>query len=146
MNTFLNQLKNDTNYMYTENGGVAYSTTNSAVYDLFAFGASYRSRSDDDCIFLFKKAFEQDSILALKCLFWIRDCRGGAGERRFFRVCLKWLANNYPEIIERNLEHIPFFGRWDDLYSLVDTPLENKMFSFIKNQLTLDMKDCVNSN
>ena len=35
MNTFMNQLKNDTNFKYTENGAIKRVTTNSAVYDLF---------------------------------------------------------------------------------------------------------------
>ena len=77
MNTFMNQLKNNANYGYTENGAVKRVTTGSAVYDMFATGAAYRSRSDADCILLFKNAFEEDETLALKCLFYIRDCRGG---------------------------------------------------------------------
>ena len=141
MNTFMNGLQNATNYKYTENHGVAHKTTNSAVYDMFALGAAYRSRSIEDCILLFKKAFEENAELAMKCLFWIRDCRGGAGERRFFRVCLRWLAKNHPEAVKRNLEWIPFMGRWDDLYELVDTPLEEDAFNLIKNQLMLDMED-----
>ena len=69
MNTFMNQLSNDFNYKRTENGALAHRTTNSAVYDMFAMGAAYRKRIDEDCILLFKNAFEEDSVLALKCLF-----------------------------------------------------------------------------
>ena len=140
MNTFMNQLKNDTNYDYTENGGLKHTTTNDAVYDMFAFGAAYRSRPDKDCILLFKNAFESDPTLAMKCLFWIRDCRGGAGERRFFRLCARWLAENYPEVIKRNLEYIPEMGRYDDLFELFDTPVENDIMQLIRNQLMLDMQ------
>ena len=63
-----------------------------------------------------------------------------AGERRFFRICIKDLAINMPEVIERNIENIPFFGRYDDLYALEGTPVENKMFSFVKKQLALDVQ------
>lgn len=140
-NTFMNSLQNVTNYKYTENGAVAYKNLNSSVYDMFATGAAYRNRSDSDCIFLFKNAFEEDEELAMKCLFWIRDCRGGAGERRFFRVCIKWLANENPEAVRRNLNFIPEMGRWDDLYNLVDTPLENDVFKLMKSQLTKDIED-----
>lgn len=77
MNTFMNSLQNTYNYKRTENGGVALKSTGLAVYDMFAMGAAYRSRSDADCILLFKNAFEEDETLALKCLFYIRDCRGG---------------------------------------------------------------------
>ncbi|MBR3673990.1 MAG: DUF2828 family protein [Clostridia bacterium] len=144
MNTFMNQLKEENNYKYTENGGLAYKSTMNQVYDLFAFGAAYRQRSDEDCILLFKKAFEENEELALKCLFYIRDCRGGQGERRFFRVCMKWLAENHSEAVRRNLEYISEYGRWDDLYILVDTPLEGEMFELVKLQLERDMSDVMN--
>ena len=61
------------------------------------------------------------------------------GERRFFRVCLKWLAQTYPEAVIRNIEFIPEFGRWDDLYCLMDTEAETVALELIKNQLILDL-------
>ena len=115
-NTFLDSMKRDMNYTETENGGITHKSTLDAVYDMFALGGAYRSRSDEDCILLFKKALEENEELALKCLFYLRDIRGGQGERRFFRVCFKWLAKNYPELAFRNLDNIPEYGRWDDLY------------------------------
>ena len=66
---------------------MTHKSTGNGVLDLFAMGAAYRHRSDEDCIFLFKKAFEEDEVYALKCLFYLRDARGGQGERRFWRVC-----------------------------------------------------------
>lgn len=143
-NTFMNQLTNNTNYKYTENGALAHRTTNNAVYDMFAMGAAYRKRSDSDVLLLFKNAFKENETLAMKCLFWIRDCRGGAGERRFFRICMKWLANNHPEAVCRNLQYFSEYGRWDDLYVLIDTPLENEAFELIKEQLEKDIVDVIN--
>ena len=139
MNTFMNQLKNNTNYGYTENGAVKRTTTNNPVYDMFAIGSAYRSRSDEDVILLFKNAFEEDETLALKCLFYIRDCRGGQGERRFFRVCMKWLAENYPNRIRNLIQYLPEYGRYDDLFELFDTSLENDVINLIKTQLIEDM-------
>ena len=141
MNTFMSNLQDATNFTRTENGALAHKTTKSAVYDLFALGGAFRGRSDEDCILLFKNALEENESLALKCLFYLADCRGGQGERRFFRVCYKWLAKTYPEVAKRNLEKIPEYRRWDDvIYSLVDTPLENDVLAFIKHQLTLDVQ------
>ena len=141
MNTFMNALENTANLTVTENGSIARRSTLSAVYDMFAIGGAYRKRSDEDCILLFKNALEEDETLALKCLFYLRDCRGGQGERRFFRVCYKWLANKMPEIARRNFEFISEYGRYDDIiYTLIGTPLENDALNFIKRQLALDIE------
>lgn len=141
MNTFMNGLSNATNFTYTENGALAHKTTNSAVYDMFAVGGAYRKRSDADCILLFKNAFAEDQTLALKCLFYLRDCRGGQGERRFFRVCFRWLANNYPEVARRNLMNLSEYGRWDDLlYATADTPVQKDALAIVKTQLVLDIQ------
>lgn len=137
---FLNALQTATNYDYTTNGAVKHKTTQSALLDMFALGGAYRNRSDEDVILLFKEAFEENPVYALKCLFYLRDVRGGQGERRFFRVCLKWAASHYTEEIRRNLENIPEYGRYDDLYTLVGTPLEKEMFAFMKKQLALDLQ------
>lgn len=140
MNKFLNGLTDATNFGYTENGSLTHCSTKSALLDMFAMGAAYRTRSDEDCILLFKNAFEENPVYALKCLFYLRDCRGGQGERRFFRVCLKWAAENYTEEIKRNIKNIPLFGRYDDLYVFVGTPLEETAFNTIKEQLALDVQ------
>lgn len=128
-------LENEFNYTLTENGGLAHKTTNDALYDLFAQGGAYRTRSDEDCVFLFAKAFKENPTYAMKCLFYLRDILEGQGERRFFRVCIKWAADNYPLEMERNLKHIPEFGRWDDLYALVGTKLEDEMWEFLRESV-----------
>lgn len=140
MNKFLNGLTDATNFRYTENGSLTHCSTRSALLDLFAMGAAYRTRSDEDCILLFKNAFAENPVYALKCLFYIRDCRGGQGERRFWRVCMKWLANQNSDAAERNIKNVPLFGRWDDLYVFVGTPFEDAAFEIMKEQLALDVQ------
>ena len=141
MNTFLGEMKNDANYKLTENGGVALSSTMRKVYDMFAFGGAYRSRTIEDCILLFKEAYLEDAELAVKCLFYLGDCRGGQGERRFFRVCFNWLAKNYPKQATKVVKYIPEYRRWDDLiYACADTPIQNEAFQIVKDQLNLDIQ------
>jgi hypothetical protein len=141
MNTFLNQMKRNNNIDYTENGGVTRKTTNSKVLDMFALGGAYRTRSDADVILLFKNAFEEDSDLAMKCLFYLRDVRGGQGERRFFRVAYRWLCNACPETAKKNLINVSEFGRWDDLiYVAEGTKCQTAAFKVIKHQLALDIQ------
>ena len=137
---FAEALKEQGNFGRTENGAVKHLTTKSDVLDMFAFGGAYRSRSIEDKITLFKNAYYEDKELALKCLFYLRDCRGGQGERDFFKACYKWLAINDREVAKHNLEFIPTYGRWDDLYCLVDTPLEKEMFSFMRRVFELDLE------
>ena len=140
MANFLNELKNSTNFGYTENGAIKRNTTHSDLLDMFAMGAAMRSRSDADIILMWRKAFAENPVYALKCLFYIRDVRGGQGERRFFRICIRDLAIQNTEALLRNIEYIPEFGRYDDLYSLIDTPAEDAAFAFIKKQLALDLQ------
>ena len=83
-NSFLNTLKEKTNYKLTENGGVAHKSTLDAVYNMFALGGSFRSRTDEDCILLFKSALEEDKNLALKCLFYLRDIRCRTRRKKIF--------------------------------------------------------------
>lgn len=140
MNKFMNGLKDATNLTFTENGAITHKTTKSDLLDMFAMGAAYRSRSDEDVILMFQKAYRENPLYALKCLFYIRDVRGGQGERRFFRVCMKWLANNESEVVIRNLKNVPEFGRWDDLYVFDGTAIEDEAYTLIKEQLALDVQ------
>lgn len=139
-NTFLNGLKKNTNFGFTENGAVKYNSTNSALLDLFALGGAYRKRSEEDIITLFSAAYQENSEYAMKCLFYLRDVLEGQGERRFFRVCMKWLANSVNMgTAVRNMKFIPSFGRWDDLYTFVGTSLEEQAMKMIKQQLLDDI-------
>ena len=140
MNKFLNGLTNSTNYTVTENGAVAHKSTKSDLLDMFAMGAAMRKRSDEDVILMFRKAFQENPTYALKCLFYIRDVRGGQGERRFFRVVMRDLATWNTEAAKRNLRFVPEFGRWDDLYVFVGTPLEDAALNIMKEQLALDIQ------
>lgn len=139
-NKLLNAVKEATNVTRTENGAVTRNTTMSALLDLFGTGAAYRTRSESDCIVLFQKAFDENPIYALKCLFYLRDVRGGQGERRFFRVVTKWLADNKTTVMKRNLKYVPEFGRWDDLYAFIGTALEKDAFDLMGEQFVLDLQ------
>ena len=147
MNTLLNGLKNNTNTRFTENGALTHKTTKSDLLDMFALGGAYRTRSDDDVITLFKNAYQENDLYARKCLFYLRDCRGGQGERRFFRVVYRWLINNHPDMALRNLEQLSEYGRWDDLiYITYQTPLWHDAVKIVKDQLSSDMISMMHSD
>ena len=139
-NKFLNGLSNASNYTYTENGALTHKSTGTALLDMFAMGGAYRTRTDADVILLFKNAYIENPVYALKCLFYLRDVRGGQGERRFFRTVMHWLASYDIEAARRNLNNVAEYGRWDDLYCFVGTSLENDAFEIMKKQLALDVQ------
>lgn len=146
--SLIDALKEESNYKYTENFGIAKSSTCNKLYDLFALGGAYRGRSDSDCILLFKEAYDENPTYALKCLFYLRDIRGdsqggggGQGERRFFRVCFRWLARYDKAAVIRNIPYVSEYGRFDDLYCLVGTPCEKEMFDYIKEQVNFICKE-----
>ena len=136
----LQHLKNEANRTYTENGAVTHATTFSDCLDLFATIGALRSSSEETIINRFIKAYSENPDLALKTVFFARDVRGGLGERKVFRVCLKWLAENAPASARKNLIHVAEFGRWDDLLSLMGTPCEQDVLALIKAQLEADLE------
>lgn len=141
MNTFLNSLKSQTNYKTTENGAIAHKSTLSKVYDMFAFGGAYRNRRHNDVVLLFKQAYEENPVLALKCLFYLRDIRGGQGERRFFRIAYQWLCSYDREKAKELAKYVTEYGRWDDLiYTTYGTPVWDTCINIIKTQLMEDIK------
>ena len=140
-NKFMNGLSATNTFGYTENGAVKRTTSGAALYDMFALGAAYRSRSEDDCVLLFKNAYAEDPTYALKCLFYIGDVREGQGERRFFRVCYRWLIANGEDAARRNLNHIPEFKRWDDLIKICyNTSLWPEAVAIVRTQLAADVE------
>lgn len=132
MNELLKNLKEQQNVTKTMNGATTYASTMTKLYDLFAQGAAMRGASDSDCILMFKEAYEENPTMALKCLFYLRDIRGGQGERRFFRLAIHWLATTHMEEMTHLIRFVPEYGRYDDLFELFNTPVEAEMMGYIK--------------
>ena len=138
---FVNALKQEDNLTLTENGATALKSTYSSLVDLFGQIGSFRTRSDEEIEIAFSKAFAEDKLLAMKIAYYARNIRGGLGERKVFRIIIKFLAKLYPKIIEKNIQHIPTFGRFDDLYEFIGTEVENTMWNLIKAQWTSDIQN-----
>lgn len=51
------------------------------------------------------------------------------------------MAEHHPEALRPNLDLIGVFGRYDDLYELIGTPLEDDMWKTMKNQFEEDLKN-----
>ena len=137
---FAETAKNASHIKTTENGAMAYDTTNNALLDLFAQIGALRPRSIEEITIKYAEAYAVDPELATKMLFYCGNIRGGLGERRTFRACLRWLAVYHPNVVRDNLTNIPHFNRWDSLFTLVGTTVEADMWKYISDQLGLDMQ------
>ena len=126
----------------TENGAFAYdNTAQGAMLDLFSQIGALRPRTEDEIARKFAAAFKEDKLLATKMMFYAGDIRqGGLGERRTFRICLRWMAENHPAIVVKNIHLIPYFNRFDTLFVLVGTECESVMWELIAETLTKDVK------
>ncbi len=127
----------------TINGAKTYRTTQSYCLDLFATIGALRHRDQNEILSRFKLAFNEDSLLAVKIAFYARDIRKGLGERNVFRQIIRYIAFERPDIIEKNINLIEEYGRYDDLISLFDTPCEKCALEVIKKVL---IKDIYNLN
>ena len=132
-------LKNLTNKTLTENGAVTLRSTGSECLDLFATIGALRNASDAEIETRFLRAYAENPDLAMKILFYARDIRGGLGERRVFRVLMRWLAQNQLASALRNLPYVAEYGRWDDVLTLLDTPARGEAVALLKYQFSLDM-------
>lgn len=128
------------NDAFTNNGAVTHSTAGNSCLDLFFIAGASRNMSEEDIIILFMRAYREDKIVASKILFWARDARGGAGEKRFFQVIMKYLAKMLPEVHEQLVIHTPTFGYWKDVF-VTETPNENNL-----NWLATQLKENANAN
>lgn len=133
-NSFLNNLAKQSAKALTKNGAITYDSTSSYLLDFFAQAGAMRA-NPAEALNLFKKAFAENELYAIRTLFYLRDVRGGQGERTLFRTCLEWLGTEFPNVFNSVVEHVPEFGRWDDLF------FDNeKCFDLISKQLELDKK------
>lgn len=131
-------LKDEAQFARTENGGLAYATTMSDCLDLFSTIGALRAAPDQEIADRFLRAWVENPDLAVRIAFFARDVRGGLGERRAFRVILKTMADLAPASVVKNLEHIPTYGRYDDLLTLLGTDCQAEMTAYIKEQLARD--------
>lgn len=139
-NVFLNQMTKSLNLTEVPNGAIMNKSTLNSLLDLFGRIGSLRQCSEDEITTLFDKAYKEDSLRAIKCVFYAGDILEGQGERRTFRILMKHIAINYTQALKNNLNLIPELNRWDSIYALFDTPLEEAAIGLIKHQILADLK------
>lgn len=132
-NSLLNALRTRDNF--TENGMVTNSSTLNSCVDLFFTIGAMRGQDKQRLLANFSKAFIENPLTALRILFWVRDVRGGAGERQIFKDIMMYLVENHTEALTKNLKQVPEYGRWDDLLVLFGTKLDKQVKEMIATAL-----------
>jgi len=118
MTPFADAIVADSNTSLTANGALTNASSLDPHVDLFFQIGASRGK---DLSKTFELAYQTDRELALRVLLWARDVRGGAGERQTFRNLLRYLEREHFEDALLVMEHIPTFGRFDDLLTF-NTP------------------------
>lgn len=143
MDGLKNEMKNEK--AITTNGAIGYKTSGKNLLDLNFQVTTLRKMTEDTITAKFVDAFYENKMLAMKWLFYVRDAREGIGERRTFRVIMKYLAENHPSVAKAVIALIPEFGRFDDMLGLLDTELKTDVIAIIKKQLNEDAKNMMDN-
>jgi len=102
----------------TDNGALAHHSSLSANLDFFYLAGASRGK---DIKQEFIKALNEDRDVALRTLQWLRDIRGGAGERQLFKDLFTTIGSVTDA--SKVLGNVKEIGRLDDLLDL-STKLE----------------------
>lgn len=145
MNAVKKQLDKEYNVSYTENGAKGYATTCHKLLDMNFKVSSYRNRSEAEIEADFNEALNENFKLAIAWMFYVRDVRGGLGERRAFRVMIKELARSYPKTVQNLIPIISEYGRWDDVVDLMFSNVHSSVVDAIKRQLSDDIDNYENN-
>ena len=135
--------KHEPNVSVTENGALGYRTTHNRLVDLNFQLSSMRNWDEDRIWKAFLLAYNENPLYSMLWLFFARDIRGGAGERRVFRTVFPRLAAENPSMAAVLLKHVPEYGRWDDLIDIYVSSVPEKVrreaFRIIADQLAHDI-------
>ena len=139
IDSIVNELNNETKL--TENGAVAYRTSGKKLLDLNFAVASLRRASEQEIINKFMGAYFEDKVVTIKWLFYARDVREGLGERRLFRLTMEEFTKQEPKAAKELIKLIPEYGRWDDLWCLLETDLVDDVVKLVQIQLKEDFNN-----
>lgn len=144
--SFIEALEDLQNVTCTENGMQGKVTTKNALVDFNYKVPSLRKAEQDALEMEVTQLINTvDTVTLFRYMFFLRDIRGGMGERRIFREIIRQLALKKSKELEKVLTLIPEYGRWDDLFIFVDTPIEDRVSDYLKDTLEKDF-NALNDN
>jgi hypothetical protein len=117
----------------TANGAITHSTSLDSCLDLFFIAGASRRMNPADILYQFQRAFNVNPTLAIQILFWARDCRGGAGEKKFFHVVATHLAKNEKNLWDKVSKLTPEYGTWKDYLTIENSNDHDALAHVIKS-------------
>jgi Domain of unknown function (DUF2828) len=130
MSTFVNAVINQE--ARTANGMKARKSTASNLVDLFFKAGAMRGKN---IVPAFVAALVENEEMALRLALWLRDVRGGAGERELFRQILKELEKRDPKLASRLIKRVPELGRWDDIFVFETEDMKTVAYTMLGDAL-----------
>ena len=130
---FISTLLNTTT---TANGAVSHKSSLNKPLDLFSMGVSCTLEKKEQLIL---EALTADPVQTIKIVCYLRDCRGGQGNKDSLRVLNKIVLTklaSYNEFLAgyfQLLPYIPQIGSWKDVYQLYGkhTALDALILEFV---------------
>ena len=116
--SFIESLLNSTT---TLNGAVSNKSSLNKSLDLFSMGATTDNSNKEKLIL---EALVSNPTEAIKVVFYLRDCRGGQGNKDSLRILNKIILTklaSYDDFMSgyyKLLPYIPEIGSWKDVYQL----------------------------
>jgi len=130
MTSFVEAVKNQD--ARTANGMLARKSTASACVDLFYKAGASRGKN---IVPEFTAALVENEDVALRIALWLRDARGGAGERELFRQIMVHLEKTKPALASKLLVKVPELGRWDDIFVFKTDALKHQAYTMLGDAL-----------
>ena len=145
----------------TENGALAFSSTNSVIVDQFGKAGNYRGRDIKEVFADQAKAWGENADAAMRFPFYLRmvtrkvkinngnvtdKVQNGQGARDEAFKRLLWVALEHGETFYKNLWVLPLVGSWKDLWTLmfyditesINTLDHKAVFNVLMNGLACD--------
>lgn len=124
----------------TENGARGEATSGHPLLDFYFQLPSMRTMESGKLFAKWQAGFDENPTLALRLLFYIRDTRGGMGEKAIFQHLMQELARQAPRVAQVLYPLIPEYGYFKDFRPLMDTDLRNGVMKLYGDQLRADMR------
>lgn len=138
---FQNAMFTEQNYTTTDNGALTLKSSMNNLVDLFY--KTTRRADFNEIENLMNHSVVESELLVAKLIAYVRDIRGGKGERDLGRKMLAHMAKIRPDIVSKNIKHyIHEYGRWDDGLCLMGNQnLEQIYLNVVREQLEKDIAE-----